>query len=95
VGTIDYAAAESSPYTVIVTATDPGGLTGQATFIWNIANTNRAPEVVNPGSQSNAEGDAVTLQIVASDPDGDSLTYSTSGLPGGLSINAVGQIVGR
>ena len=68
-GTIDYWAAVGSPYTVIVTATDPGGLTGNATFTWNVANTNQTPVVTNPGAQTSAEGAVISLQIGANDPD--------------------------
>ncbi len=49
---------------------------------------NNPPEVNNPGSQATTEGDSVSLRIQASDPDGDSLTYSANGLPPGLSINS-------
>ncbi|MDJ0753197.1 MAG: carbohydrate-binding protein [Ardenticatenaceae bacterium] len=48
---------------------------------------NRDPTVNSPGDQTNDMGDSVNLSISASDPDGDSLTYSASGLPTGLSIN--------
>ena len=38
---------------------------------------------------------AVSLAIVASDADGDALTFSATGLPGGLAINsATGVITG-
>jgi arylsulfatase A-like enzyme len=56
---------------------------------------NRAPEVVNPGSQAGIVGEPASLQITASDADGDSLWYSASGLPPGLRIySASGQISG-
>ncbi len=56
---------------------------------------NRAPTVTNPGTQNNNTGVAVSLQISASDPDGNALTYSATGLPAGLSINATtGRITG-
>ena len=92
-GTIDYWAAVGSPYTVIVTATDPGGLTGNATFTWNVANTNQTPVVTNPGAQTSAEGAVISLQIGANDPDLESLTYSASGLPGGLSIDGTTGLI--
>ncbi|WP_328306799.1 M4 family metallopeptidase [Streptomyces sp. NBC_00442] len=47
-----------------------------------------APSVTNPGSQSGTVGTAASLQIQASDPGGETLTYSATGLPAGLSINA-------
>jgi hypothetical protein len=45
--------------------------------------------VTNPGNQSTQVGTAVSLQIHATDStSGQTLTYSASGLPAGLSINA-------
>ncbi|MFJ2841938.1 M4 family metallopeptidase [Streptomyces griseofuscus] len=44
--------------------------------------------VTNPGSQSSTVGTAVSLQVQASSTNSGSLTYSASGLPTGLSINA-------
>jgi hypothetical protein len=44
--------------------------------------------VSNPGNQTTTTGNAVNLQISASDSGGASLTYSATGLPAGLSINS-------
>ena len=45
--------------------------------------------VTNPGTQTTTSGTAVSLQVHASDSaSGQTLTYSASGLPAGLSINA-------
>ena len=56
---------------------------------------NNPPVVINPGSRSGFTGDAVSLAIVASDADGEALTFSATGLPGGLAINsATGVITG-
>src|SRR5579863_2462091 len=45
--------------------------------------------VTNPGNQTSTVGTAVSLQISASDSaSGQTLTYSATGLPAGLSINA-------
>ncbi len=51
--------------------------------------TSNTVSVTNPGSQSGTVGTATSLQIQASDSaSGQTLTYSASGLPAGLSINA-------
>ena len=50
--------------------------------------TSPNPVVTNPGSQTSTTGTAVNLQVQATDPQGDALTYSAAGLPAGLSINA-------
>ena len=78
-----------------MTANDGRGGTGSATFSWTIAAANVAPVVTSPGSQSGTVGVAVTaLQIVATDGNGDALTYSATGLPAGLSISASGLVTG-
>src|SRR5205823_4698542 len=59
-GTIASNASLTTPYAVTVTATD-GSDQGSISFNWNIASF----AVVSPGDQSNAEGDAVALQLSA------------------------------
>jgi len=59
------------------------------------APSNAAPTITNPGGQSHAEGANVNVAVQANDSDGDSLTYSASGLPAQLSINSgTGRIRG-
>ena len=55
---------------------------------------NGAPIVQNPGNQAGTVGTAVNLQIVASDPDSNPMTFSATGLPAGLAITANGLIFG-
>jgi len=51
--------------------------------------TSNTVTVTNPGSQSGTVGTAASLQISASDSaSGQTLTYSATGLPAGLSINS-------
>ncbi len=51
------------------------------------SSTNDPPTVDNPGTKSNLVGDSVAYQIVASDPDGDTISsYDATGLPTGLSV---------
>ena len=51
--------------------------------------TGNTVSVTNPGSQSSTVGTAVSLQIHATDSgSGQTLTYSATGLPAGLSINS-------
>ena len=91
-GTVAYTAAPS--YNVTVTVSD-GVLTASATFVWTITDANRTPTVTNPGNQTSAPGASVLLQVAASDPDGDTLTYTATGLPPALGINSsTGRISG-
>ena len=56
---------------------------------------NTAPVVSAPGNQSSVAGTSVSLSISGSDADGDSLSWSATGLPQGLSIGANnGRITG-
>ena len=56
---------------------------------------NTAPVLTNPGTQASAPGDVVSLNLLATDGNGDALTFtSVTGLPPGLSANAAGQITG-
>ena len=75
-----------------VSAAD-GSLTTSETFHWTVTNTNRAPVVTAPADQTSAEGAVITLPIVATDPDGDTLSVSATGLPPGLSINATTGVI--
>jgi hypothetical protein len=82
-GTIGTAAHGSSPYQAVVTATDGADSVNQS-FVWTVT-----PQValVNPGPQSNAAGDSVSLQVTAGDNSGGTLTYAATGLPDGLGID--------
>ncbi len=60
-----------------------------------VVNPAITPVIANPGAQSGDAGMPVALQLSATDPNGDTLTYAASGLPPGLFVNAVsGAITG-
>ncbi len=97
-GTLSYTAAAGSRYTVTVTVTDdtPGGAGGDSassTFSWTVMNVDTRPFLAAVSGQTSAEGAAVHLALTGSDADGDTLTWSATGLPPGLSI-AAGAITG-
>jgi 6-phosphogluconolactonase (cycloisomerase 2 family) len=89
-GTLPFTAA--GMYAVTVTASD-GALSGGTAFTWTVANVDRPPQVANPGPQNTLEGQTVALPITASDPDGDSVTFSATNLPPALSINAATGLI--
>jgi hypothetical protein len=98
--------AQGSPYTVTVTATDPGGLSTEDSaqqFILVVNDVNNPP-VVNPipndlpVSAPNATESFLyefSLAPYFSDADGDPLTYAVDGLPssGNLNVNAASGLI--
>jgi len=84
---------KAGAYGTAVTAADLTGSSGSVTFDWVVHNT---VTVTNPGTQDSLAGTAVSLQIKASDSDsGQTLTYTATGLPPGLSISpSTGLIFG-
>ncbi len=80
---------------VTVTAKDTTGASGSASFTWTInPATGNTVTVTNPGNQTGTVGTAVSLQIQASDSaSGQTLTYSATGLPAGLSINSTTGLI--
>jgi hypothetical protein len=90
--------AQSSPYTITVTATDPSGLDANGTFALTVTAANKPPEqksAITPDPQSATEGADYRFNVSGffRDPDGDTLSYSASGLPGGLSIDASSGVI--
>ncbi len=89
-GTISFAASTGSPYSVTVTVQDdhaPPGVDSE-TFTWTVGNSNRAPVIsASPSTGTLMELDAYSASVSAADLDGDSLLYSASNLPAGLSID--------
>ena len=80
-------------HAVTLTASS-GGPSITRAFGWTIG-PNLAPTLVNPGAQSTAGGQTVSLQLRASDPYGDRVTYGVGlfGLPPGLSLDSVTGLI--
>ena len=82
--------------TTMVTATDGTGASGSASFSWVVTNPGaNIVTVTNPGTQNSVVGTAVSTQITATDSaSGQTLTFTATGLPAGLSISSSGLITG-
>src|SRR5579883_2700486 len=80
---------------VTATATDTTGAAGSTSFTWTVnPQGGNTVTVTNPGNQSSTVGTAVSLQIHATDSaSGQTLTYSATGLPAGLSINSSSGLI--
>ena len=91
-GVISGTPTTAGSYPVTITVNDNQGYTAQTSFAWTITNT---VSVTNPGDQSDVSGSAITtVPVVASDTSSTAtLTYSATGLPNGLSIDAGSGII--
>ncbi len=89
-GTI--AADAQGVYNVTVTA-DDGDEASTQTFSWTVSDKQSPTPVGSVADQSNVEGSTITdFNVAGNFSDDDSLTYTASGLPSGLSISAAGVI---
>src|SRR5262249_14136794 len=84
-GTLTRASAGVHPVTA--TASD-GSLTSTQSFTWTVTHENHAPALAAPANQTSPENATVSLQLSASDADGDPLTYAVTVLPASLSVDA-------
>jgi hypothetical protein len=91
------AAGTAGPHTVTITASD-GTDAATDSFTLNVAAANRPPALSSPiEPQSTTEGADFNFDVSKhfTDPDGDKLSFTASGLPNGLAMDAAGKISGR
>lgn len=84
-------------YTFTVRVMDSGSLVDTESVTVTVIETPRTPVVVNPGNLTTPEGEPVDIEISATDADlpANTLTYSATELPAGLSIHPItGAITG-
>jgi hypothetical protein len=94
-GVISGTASTAGTYSVTVTGTDSTGPSGAATFSWTVGSgASNTVTVTKPGNQTGTVGTAASLQISATDSaSGQTLTYTASGLPAGLSISSTTGLI--
>jgi hypothetical protein len=84
-------------FTFNVTVTDSAGLTATQQVTVNVGAVNARPVISSPTANSTVNvvtGHAVSLPVVATDAEGDTLTYAATGLPAGLSIDSTTGVIG-
>ena len=90
--------AMPGPYSVAVTATDDKGAQTPETFTWTVKDVPPTASGSTLSNQSYADGQSgisIATSQAFSPSNGNALSYSASGLPAGLSIDATsGQITG-
>ncbi len=77
--------AQAGTYQVTFIAND-GQSQDSETITISVVNVNRAPTLSQVGNRSVDENHALTFSVTASDPDGDAISYSATGLPSGASF---------
>ena len=82
----------TAPGSAVVTAT-AGSLAGSPVTFHARGISNQPPVLTNPGNQTSTQGTAVSLPLTASDPNGDPLTFSVTGLPASLNLNNATRLV--
>lgn len=85
-------AAATGSYDVAVTVSDPTGASASISFTWRVWNT----ITVSPaaGEETIEAGTPVTMPVTATDSEaGQTLTFSATGLPAGLSINPASGVI--
>jgi large repetitive protein len=89
------AANFNGPTTINYTISDGNGGTATATVTINVAPVNDAPTATPISPRTNVDSAVVSVPVASnfSDLDGNPLTYSATGLPGGLTINPTTGVI--
>ena len=77
---------EAGTYEVTFTVNDGNGGTDRETVTITVEKTNQAPVLAPIGDQQVEEGATLTVELVASDADGDELSFQVEGQPDGASL---------
>ena len=76
---------QSGSYSVTFNSTD-GSLTDQTIVSITVNNINRAPSIATITNKTIGENQLLNFNIIASDPDGETVTTSATGLPTGATL---------
>ncbi|MDJ0924236.1 MAG: putative Ig domain-containing protein [Acidimicrobiia bacterium] len=92
-GTLPAGSVGVYPVTVTVSDGASPSLSGSASFVWTVTDTNRPPTLDVASSISGAEETEISFTARATDPDGDDVMFSLSGEPAGATIDAASGVV--
>jgi hypothetical protein len=95
-GVIDWTptAGQIGSHPVTVRAADPAGLAATQTFSVAVAAPNAAPQITSTPVTTATVGAPYAYDVNATDSNGDTLTYSLTQAPGGMTINAGSGLIG-
>ena len=83
-------ALQTGANVVTVTARDAAGNIASDVLTVNV---NGAPTLMDPGARSSNLAQSTSLQLAGSDPNGDTLAYSVTALPPGMSLTASNGLI--
>ncbi|MFH0888606.1 MAG: M6 family metalloprotease domain-containing protein [Planctomycetota bacterium] len=78
---------QSGVYPVTFTAT-ANSLSDSKSITITVNNIDRSPALTSPGNKSIDENQVLTFTLSATDPDGDTISYSMAGTPTGTTLNS-------
>lgn len=91
--TVNWMPSGAGTYPVTISVTDAEGLTTQQLFQVSARDANQAPVLQTIAPQTVAEGQRLSLQLMATDTNGDRLSYTAKNLPEGAVLDAAtGQL---
>jgi len=79
--------SSSGVWPVTITATSADAAPGTVTFLWTVAEVNLPPSLTVTSPLNAIEGSSTSFPVTSADPDGDTLSFSATGLPPNLTIN--------
>jgi Putative Ig domain/FG-GAP repeat len=85
--TPDY--SQSGAHNVTFRAENDIGLYDEESVTITVVNVDRPPVLTPIGNKTVAENQLLEFTVTATDPDGDPITYSATGLPAGATLNAI------
>ncbi|MEJ2590210.1 MAG: putative Ig domain-containing protein, partial [Candidatus Thiodiazotropha sp.] len=91
-GLLSWNNAVAGTYTVTLRVTDFGGLTDSQTFTLNVTAANAPPVITSTPVTDAVEGSLYQYDVIATDANGDTLTYTLTTAPAGMAMDASGKI---
>ena len=86
-------AAQLGANAVTVRVTDPGALFATQSFVIDAVAANRAPTIVSSPPATGLVGETYLYSVGATDPDGDTLTFSLDLAPAGMTIDVTSGLI--
>lgn len=87
------AAGQQGAHGVALRVQDPAGLSATQSYTVTVTVGNAAPQITSAPITAATVGAAYAYDVNASDPNGDTLAYSLTQAPAGMSINAASGVV--